>query len=56
MSFGYFLCAPFLFNTKKCGWETLADSVKNDVIRFSDEYIHFLNRIAIIYYTFNAFN
>ena len=34
----------FLFNTKKCGWETLADSVKNDVIRFSDEYIHFLNR------------
>ena len=34
----------FLFNTKKCGWEILADSVKNDVIRFSDEYIHFLNR------------
>lgn len=34
----------FLFNAKKCGWETLADSVKNDVIRFSDEYIHFLNR------------
>lgn len=34
----------FLFNTKKCGWETLADSVKNDVIKFSDEYIHFLNR------------
>ncbi len=34
----------FLFNTKKCGWETLVDSVKNDVIRFSDEYIHFLNR------------
>ena len=34
----------FLFNTKKCGWETLAESVKNDVIRFSDEYIHFLNR------------
>ncbi len=34
----------FLFNTKKCGWETLADSIKNDVIKFSDEYIHFLNR------------
>ena len=34
----------FLFNTKKCGWETLADSMKSDVIRFSDEYIHFLNR------------
>lgn len=34
----------FLFNTKKCGWEDLTDSVKNDVIKFNDEYMHFLNK------------
>ena len=34
----------FLFDTKKYGWEGLPDSVKNDIIKFSDEYIHFLNR------------
>ena len=33
----------FLFDTKKYGWEGLPDSVKNDIIKFS-EYIHFLNR------------
>ena len=30
----------FLFDTKKYGWEGLPDSVKNDIIKFSDEYIH----------------
>ena len=34
----------FLFDTKKYGWEGLPDSVKNDIIKFSDEYSHFLNR------------
>ena len=34
----------FLFDTKKYGWEGLPDSVKNDIIKFIDEYIHFLNR------------
>ena len=34
----------FLFDNKKCGWDTLSVDIKQDVIRFSDEYIHFLNR------------
>mgnify|MGYP004503955353 FL=1 len=34
----------FLFDMKKCGWETVSDVAKQDIIKFSDEYIHFLNR------------
>ena len=34
----------FLFNTKKYGWDSLSDETKQDVSKFSDEFIHFLNR------------
>ena len=34
----------FLFDMKKCGWGTVSDVAKQDIIKFSDEYIHFLNR------------
>ena len=34
----------FLFDTKKCGWDTISDDTKHYIIKFSDEYIHFLNR------------
>ena len=34
----------FLFDMKKCGWETVSDVAKQDIIKFSDEYIHFLNK------------
>jgi len=34
----------FLFNTKKCGWDSLSDDTKQAVIKFSDEFIHYLNK------------
>ena len=34
----------FLFDNKKCGWDTLSVDIKQDITRFNDEYIHFLNR------------
>lgn len=34
----------FLFDTKKCGWDTVSDDTKYEIIKFSDEYIHFLNK------------
>ena len=34
----------FLFDTKKCGWDTLSDEYRHEIIKFSDEFIHFLNK------------
>ncbi len=34
----------YLFNEKKCGWEVVSEDRKNDIIKFSDEYIYFLNK------------
>ncbi len=34
----------FLFDNKKCGWDTLSVDIKQDITSFNDEYIHFLNR------------
>ena len=34
----------FLFDTKKCGWDTISDDTKHDIIKFSDEFIHYLNK------------
>ena len=34
----------FLFDNKKCGWDTLSVDIKQDITKFNDEYIHFLNR------------
>ena len=34
----------FLFDTKKCGWDTLNDETRHEVIKFSDEYIYFMNK------------
>lgn len=33
-----------LFNEKKCGWENLPDTEKEEIYKFSDEYIHYLNK------------
>ena len=33
----------FLFDTKKCGWDKLSDDTMNEVIKFSDDFIHYLN-------------
>ena len=34
----------YLFNEKKCGWDTASEERKQDITKFSDEYIHYLNR------------
>jgi len=34
----------FLFDKKKCGWDKISDSQKEDIYKFSDEYIHYLNK------------
>ena len=34
----------FLFDTKKIGWDSISDDVKQEITRFSDEFIHYLNR------------
>ena len=34
----------YLFNKKKCGWDIATDSQKEDITKFGDEYIHFLNK------------
>ena len=34
----------YLFNEKKSGWETISEDTKQDIIKFSDEYIYFLNK------------
>ncbi len=34
----------FLFDTKKCGWDTLSDEYRHEIIKFSNEFIHFLNK------------
>lgn len=33
----------FLFDTKKCGWDSVSDDAKQEIIKFSDEYIYYLN-------------
>lgn len=33
----------FLFDTKKCGWDSVSDDSKQEIIKFSDEYIYYLN-------------
>ena len=34
----------YLFNEKKCGWDTVTDGDKQDIEKFSTEYIYFLNK------------
>jgi len=34
----------FLFDKKKCGWDKISDTQKEDIYKFSDEYIHYLNK------------
>ena len=34
----------FLFDTKKCGWDTLSDDYRREIMKFSNEFIHFLNK------------
>ena len=34
----------YLFNEKKCGWDTVTEEQKQDITKFNDEYIHYLNR------------
>ncbi len=34
----------YLFNEKKCGWDLVNDEQKQEIAKFSDEYIHYLNR------------
>lgn len=34
----------FLFDTKKCGWDVISDDTKQEIIRFSDDFIHYLNK------------
>ena len=34
----------YLFNEKKCGWDIATESQKQDITKFADEYIHFLNK------------
>ena len=32
-----------LFNNKKSGWETVSDSEKQEIFKFADEYMYYLN-------------
>ena len=34
----------FLFDTKKCGWDTVSDDTRHEIVKFSDEFIHYLNK------------
>ena len=34
----------YLFNEKKCGWDLVNDEQKQEIAKFSDEYIHYLKR------------
>ena len=34
----------YLFNNKKCGWEIISNDQKQDINKFCDEYIHYLNK------------
>jgi len=34
----------FLFDKKKCGWDKVSDTQKQDIYKFGDEYIHYLNK------------
>lgn len=34
----------YLFNEKKCGWDTTTEEQKHDINKFGDEYIYYLNR------------
>jgi len=34
----------FLFDTKKCGWDSLSDDSRQVIIKFGDEFIHYLNK------------
>ena len=34
----------FLFDSKKCGWDSISDDRKSEISKFCDEYIHFLNK------------
>ena len=34
----------FLFDTKKCGWDTVSDETRHEIVKFSDEFIHYLNK------------
>ena len=34
----------YLFNEKKCGWDLISNEQKQEINKFSDEYIHYLNR------------
>ena len=34
----------YLFNNKKCGWDTITEDRKQDITKFSDEFIYFLNK------------
>ena len=34
----------YLFNTKKCGWDTVSDEQKQDINNFNEEYIYYLNK------------
>ena len=36
--------ANILFNNKKSGWENITEDAKEEIYRFSDEYIHYLNK------------
>jgi len=33
-----------LFNKKKCGWDVVEDEEKQEIYKFGDEYIHYLNK------------
>lgn len=34
----------FLFDNRKSGWENISDTQKQDIYKFSDEFIHYLNK------------
>ena len=34
----------YLFNTKKCGWDTITDEQKQEIAKFNDEYMYYLNK------------
>ena len=34
----------YLFNTKKCGWDSVIDTQKQEIEKFSEEYMYFLNK------------
>jgi len=36
--------AEILFNNKKNGWENITEGAKEEIYKFNDEYIHYLNK------------